>query len=154
MGENGDGWVPLLEGNGTQLMDTEGQLVYETPGWRLLRDQNGYALCDQDGNLCFEQVDKDELALMTWSVPRRAPVTAAQMDSVIEQKQQLHAELDQSLLAHRTDAEQARDIMQQRDVQVQSDFRAMKAEFERRQAEWVKKACIDKEKSDMAVRAE
>ncbi len=64
MGENGDGRVPLLEGNGTQLTDMDRQLLYETPDWRLLRDQHGNALCDQDRNLCFEQVDENELALV------------------------------------------------------------------------------------------
>ncbi len=44
--------------------------------------------------------------------------------------------------------------MKQRDAQVQSDFRAMRAEFEKRQAEWVEKVCIDKEKSDAAIRVE
>ncbi len=153
-GENGNGRVLLLEGDGTQLVDTEGQHVYETPSWRLLRDQHGYALCDQDGNLCFEQADEDELALMMQLVPRTALTTAEQMDSMIEQNQQLQSELDQSLLAHWTDAKQARDITKQRDAQVQSDFRAMKAEFEKRQAEWVKKVHVDKEKSDAAIHAE
>ncbi len=105
-------------------------------------------------NLCFEEVDKDQLAMMTWSVPRKAPVTAAQMDSVIEQNQQLRMELDQSLLVHQTDVERAQEIMKQKDAQVQSDFRAMMAEFERRQAEWVKNARLEKEKSDAAMRAE
>ncbi len=89
MGENGDGRVLLLEGNGTQLTNMDGQILYETPGWRLLCDQNGYALCDQARNLCFEQVDEDELALIMRSVLRRAPITAAQMGSVVEQNQQL-----------------------------------------------------------------
>ncbi len=151
MGENGDGRVPLLEGNGTQLTDMNGQVIYERPGWRLLCNQNGYALCDQDGALCFEEVDEDQLAMMTWSVPRKAPVTAAQVDSMIEQNQQLQMELDQSLLVHWTDAERTQETMKQRDTQVQSDFRAMTAEFERRQAEWVENACTDKEKSSAAM---
>ncbi len=110
-------------------MDTEGQPVYETLGWRLLRKQHGYALCNQDGNLCFEEVDEDQLTLMMQSVPRRAPITAEHVDSVIEQNQQLRLELDQSLLAHRTDAKQACEAMKQKDAQVQSDFRAMKTEL-------------------------
>ncbi len=146
MGENGDGWVPLVEGDGTQLVDMEGQPVYETPGWCLLRNQHRYALYNQDGNLCFEPVDEDELALMMRSLPRRALITAEQMDSMIEQNQQLQSELDQSLLAHWTDAKRSHEAVKQRDAQIQSDFRAMEAEFEKRQAEWVKKACIDKEK--------
>ncbi len=84
---------------------------------------------------------------MTWSVPRKAPVTAAQKDSMIEQNQQLCMELDQSLLMHRTDVEHTQETMKQRDAQVQSDFRAMTAEFEKRQAEWV-------EKSEAAIHAE
>ncbi len=67
---------------------------------------------------------------MTQSVPRKAPVTVVQMDSMIEQNQQLRMELDQSLLAHQTDAEHAQETMKQKDAQVQSDFRAMTAEFE------------------------
>ncbi len=151
MGEDGDEQVPLLEGNGNQLTDMDRQLIYKTLGWRLLHDQNGYALCDQDGNLCFEEVNEDELAMMMQLVPQRAPVTAEQVDSVIEQNQQLQSELDQLLLAHRTDAERAHEIMKQRDAQVQSDFRAMTAEFEKRQVEWVKKVHVDKEKSDAAI---
>ncbi len=58
-GENGEGRVPLLEGDGTHLTDVNGQLLYEEPGWRLLRDQASYALCDNDGNLCFEEVDEN-----------------------------------------------------------------------------------------------
>ncbi len=154
MVENGDRRVLLLEGNGTQLMDVEGQLVYETLGWCLLRDQHGYALCDRDGSVCFEQVDEDELALMMQTVPQRVPVTAEQVDSMIEQNQQLRSELDQSLLTHWTDAEPAQKITKQRDAQVQSDFRAMRAEFEKRQVEWVKKARINKEKSETAIHVE
>ncbi len=106
-----------------------GQLLYEESGWGLLRDQNGYALCDNDGALCFEEVDKDQLAMMMQSVPRKVPVMAAQMDSVIEQNQQLQMELGQSLLMHHTDVEHAQEMMKQKDVQVQSDFRAMTTEF-------------------------
>ncbi len=83
MGESEDGRVLLLEGNGTQLTDVNGQILYERLGWRLLHDQNGYTLCDQAGNLCFEEVDEDELAMMTWLDPRRAPVTAEQVNSMI-----------------------------------------------------------------------
>ncbi len=60
--------VPLLEGDGTQLVNKEGQAVYETPGWHLLHDQHGYMLCDQNGDLCFEEMDEDHLAMVTWSV--------------------------------------------------------------------------------------
>ncbi len=148
MGENGDGQVALLEGNGTQLMDTEGQLVYETPGWHLLHDQQGYALCNQDRNLCFEEVNEDELAMMMQSVPRRAPVTVEQVDSMIEQNQQLQMELYQLLLVHRNDAEHTQETMKQNEAQTPSDFRAMQAEFKQKKAEWAEKACIDKEKSD------
>ncbi len=63
---------------------------------------------------------------------------------MIEQNQQLQLELDQSLLTHHTDAEQTCEATKQRDVQFQSDFRAMKTEFEKRQAEWAEKAQVDK----------
>ncbi len=94
----------------------DGQILYETLDWRLLRNQNGYALCDQDGNFCFELVDEDELALMMWSVPRRTPVMAAHVDSVIEQNQQLRMELEQSLLAYRTDVERMQEATKQKDA--------------------------------------
>ncbi len=100
MGKNGDGRVPLLNGDGTALGDRHGQLIYESPGWYLLHDLHGYMVYDENGDLCFEEVDEDQLALMMWSVPRRAPITAEQVDSMIEQNQQLQSELDQSLLAH------------------------------------------------------
>ncbi len=106
---------------------------------------------DKNGDLCFEEVDEDELALMMWSVPRRASVTAAHMDSMTEQNQQLRMELDQSLFAHQTDAERAKEITKQRDVQVQSEFRAMRAEIEKRQVEWAEKARVDKQRSDAAL---
>ncbi len=61
----GDGRVLILEGDRTRLFDPEGQPVYETLGWCLLHNQHGYTLCDQHGGLCFEQVDEDQLALMT-----------------------------------------------------------------------------------------
>ncbi len=149
--KDGDWRDPLLEGNRTHLMDGNGQLLYKEPGWHLLRDQNGYGLCDDDGNLCFEQVDEDELTLMMQSIPRRAPVMAAHMDSVTEQNQQLRMELDQSLLAHWTDAESAKEVTKQKDAQVQSDFRAMRVEFEKRQVELAEKAHADKERSDAAL---
>ncbi len=50
----------------TQLVDTEGQLVYETLGWCLMHNQHGCALCDLNGNLCFEEVDEDQLTLVVW----------------------------------------------------------------------------------------
>ncbi len=41
--------------------------------------------CKTKMEICvFEEVDKDQLALMTRFVPRRAPVTAEQMNSMIE----------------------------------------------------------------------
>ncbi len=83
-------------------------------GWHLLRDQNRIALCDQDGALCFEEVDEDQLAIRTRLVHRQVPVTAAQMDSVIEQNQQLWRELDQLLLMHQTDAEHMQEMTMQR----------------------------------------
>ncbi len=138
-GENGEGQVLLLEGDGTQLTDENGQLLYEEPGWHLLCSQDGYAHCDDDGNHCFDEVDEDQLAMMTQSVHRKEPVTAAQMDSVIEQNQLLRMELDQSLLAHQNDAERMQETMKQKDMQAQSDFRAMMAEFEQKKAEWVEK---------------
>ncbi len=92
--------------------------------------------------------------MMMWLVPQRAPVTAGQMNSVIGQNQQLRMELHQSLLAHRTDAERAQEITKLRDAQVQSDFSAMRVEFEKRQAEWVEKVHVDKENSDAAIHAE
>ncbi len=72
----------------------------EELGWHLMRPPNGYALWDNDGNLCFEEVDKDQLVIWTRLVHQKVPVTAAQMDSMIEQNQQLQMELDQLLLVH------------------------------------------------------
>ncbi len=63
-------------------------------------------------------------------------------------------ELDQLLLVHRMDAERMQETMKQKDAQVQSDFWVMTAEFEKRQVEWVKKVCINKERSNAAIRAE
>ncbi len=40
-------------------------------------------------------------------------------------------ELDQSLLTHQTDEEHAQEATKQKDAQVQSDFRAMTAKFEK-----------------------
>ncbi len=31
MGENGEGWVPILEGDGTRLLDEDGNCIYEEP---------------------------------------------------------------------------------------------------------------------------
>ncbi len=72
---------------------------------------------------------------------------------MIEQNQQLQSELEQALLAHRTDAEGAKQMTQQTDVQFQSDFRAMKTEFEWRQAEWQEKACVEKEQNEVSAHA-
>ncbi len=135
-------------------MDTEGQPVHETSGWHLLHNQHGYALCDTDGNFCFEEVDEVQLALLMRSVPRRAPIMTEQMDSVIEQNQQLRLELEQSLLTHRTDAKRACEAMKQKDVQVQSDFRVMRTEFEKRQVEWAEKAHVDQEKYEVSIHVE
>ncbi len=66
---------------------------------------------------------------------------------MIEQNQQLQSELEQALLAHRTNAEQAKQATQQRDMQFQSDFRVMKTELEQRQAEWLEKARVEKEQN-------
>ncbi len=60
-GESGERRVPLLEGDGTQLTDENGQLLYDELGWCLMRAQNGYALCDNNGHLCFEEIDEDQL---------------------------------------------------------------------------------------------
>ncbi len=100
MGENGEGWVPILEGDGTQLLDEDGTCIYEEPGWHVMRDQNGYILWDQEGELCFEETDEDQLAIWTRSLHKQVPVTAAQMDSMAEQNQQLQMELDWSQFAH------------------------------------------------------
>ncbi len=135
-GENGEGRVPILEGDGTQLLDEDGQFFFKEPGWCMMRDQNGYILWDHDGHLCFDQVDEDQLASQTRLVYRQAPITAAEMDSMVEQNQQLRLELDQSLLAHQIDVEHAQEMMLQKDAQNQSDFRAITAEFEWKQAQW------------------
>ncbi len=82
------------------------------------------------------------------------PITTEQVNSFIEQNQQLQSELDQSLLAHRNDAEQAREVTKQTDAQFQSDFRVMRTEFEKSQAEWAKKARVDKERYEASVHVE
>ncbi len=71
-----------------------------------------------------------------------------QLDSMLEQNQQLQLKLDQALLAH----ERAQETMSQREAQVWSDFRAMMTEFERKQAEWAEERCIDMEKGEVALR--
>ncbi len=76
------------------------------------------------------------MASQTRSVHRQAPITAAEMDSVVAKNQQLQMELDQSLLMHQTDVERAQELMSQKDVQNQSDFRAVMAEFHQKQVEW------------------
>ncbi len=83
MEKNGDGWVPLLNGDGIALVDRHRQLVYESPSRYLLCDLHGYAVYDENGDLCFGQVDDDELASQTWLVYRQAPIAAAEMDSVL-----------------------------------------------------------------------
>ncbi len=112
----------------------------------MLCDQQGYVLCDQNGDLCFKETDEDELALLTQPVLRSAPILAEQVNAVVEQNQQLQSELEQSMLAHRNDAEHTQEMMKQRDVQFQSDFRAMQAEFARRQAEWAETSQVERDK--------
>ncbi len=73
---------------------------------------------------------------------------------MVEQNQQLQTELEQSMMAHRNDAEHVWEMMKQRDVQFQSDFRAMQTEFARKQAEWAEASRIEKEKYEASVRVE
>ncbi len=95
--------VPLLNGDGVQLVDGHGQV--KSLDWDLLRDQHGYTVYDANGDLCFEETNKDMLALLTWPVCPPMPISAEQAHYVVEQNQQLQCELDQALLAHWNDAE-------------------------------------------------
>ncbi len=115
-------------------------------------DQNGSVLWDNEGQLHFEEVDEDLLAVWTRSV-RKQVLTAAQLESMVKRNQQLQQELEWSQFAHRTDAEHAQELMSQKDVQNQSDFRAMMAEMEWKKAEWAEEQCLDVEKSEAAVQA-
>ncbi len=65
-----------------------------------MRDQNSYILWDHDRQLCFKETDEDQLAVWTRSLCKQVPVTAAQMDSMAEQNQQLQMELNRSLFMH------------------------------------------------------
>ncbi len=89
-------------------------------------------LWDEDGQLCIEQedVDEDLLALQTRLVHKQAP------ESLVEQNQQLQAELSQAQFAHQSDVECAQQLIAQRDVQNQADFRAMVVELEQKTAEF------------------
>ncbi len=62
-------------------------------------------------------------------------------------------ELDQSLLTHRNDVERAQEMMLQREAQVQSDFRAMMAEFKWKKVKWAEEWRVNMEKSDAALAA-
>ncbi len=136
------------------LVDRHGQVIYESPDWDLLHDQHGYAVYDENGDLCFEEMNKDELALLTQLVYPPAPISAEQVNSMVEHNQQLQYELEQALLAHRNDAERVKHMTQQRDVQFQSDFRVMQAEFAKRQAEWLETSHTEKEKTEASACAE
>ncbi len=135
MGENGEGRVPILEGDGTRLLDEDGNCIYGEPGWRVMHDQNGSVLWDNDGQLCYEEVEEDLLAVRTRSLCKQV-LTAAQLNSMVEQNQWLQQELEWLQFVHQTDAERAQELMSQKDAQNQSNFRAMTAEMERKKAEW------------------
>ncbi len=68
---------------------------------------------------------------------KQVPTTAAQVDSLVEQNQWLHSELDQSQFAHQTNVERAQELMLQKEAQNQADFRAMMAELERKKMAWM-----------------
>ncbi len=77
MGENGEGQVPILEGDRTRLLDEDGNSIYEEPGWRVVRDKHGMVMWDNEGRLCIEEVDEDLLTIQTKSVHKQVPTTAA-----------------------------------------------------------------------------
>ncbi len=68
--------IPLLNGDGIQLVDRHGQVIYESPGWDLLHDPHRYAVYDANGDLCFEEMNEDMLALLMWPVCPPAPILA------------------------------------------------------------------------------
>ncbi len=93
-------------------MRTETASTNEQLGWHVLCDQHGMVLWDDDRQLCIEQeeIDEDVLALQTRSVHKQVP------ESLIEQNQQLQAELSQAQFAHQTDVEHAQQLIAQRDA--------------------------------------
>ncbi len=110
------------------LLDEDGNCIHEQPGWHVLRDQHGMVLWDSDGQLCVEQ-DEDWLALQTQSVCKQAP------ESLVEQNHRLQAELSRAQFVHQSDVECVQEMMSQKDVQNQADFRAMAAELEQKKVE-------------------
>ncbi len=72
---------------------------------------------------------------------------------MVEQNQWLQQELERSQFMHRTDGECAQQLMLQKDAQNQSDFRAMMAELEWKQAEWAEERRVGAENSKMALQA-
>ncbi len=57
MEKNGEGWVPIFDRDGTQLLDEDGNSIYEETGWHVVHDEHGMVLWDNDGQLCVEEVD-------------------------------------------------------------------------------------------------
>ncbi len=101
-----------------------------------MRDENGMILWNRKEQMCIEEdMDEDFLALQTRSVRKQVPTMAVELDSLVEQNQQLQTELGQSQFAHQTDVERAQELMAQKEVQNQADFKAMTAELEWKKVE-------------------
>ncbi len=135
MSENGEGRVPIIDGDGTRLRDEDRNAIYKESGWHVLCDQNGMVLWNSDRQMCIEEVDEvdeDLLAIQTRSVCKQVPTTAAQMDSLVEQNQWLQMELGRAQFMHQTDVERAQELLSQKEVQSQADHGAMTAELEKR----------------------
>ncbi len=62
-------------------------------------------------------------------------------------------ELGRSQFAHQTDVEHAQELMSQKEVQNQADFRAMMAELEQKNAAFREERRIEAEKSETALHA-
>ncbi len=127
-GVSESGQILIRDGNGELLYDEDGNIICEQPGWHVMCDQDGMVLWDVDGQLCIAQdeVDEDLLVLQMRSVHKQAP------ESLVEQNQQLQAELQQAQFAHQSDVKRARQVIAQVEVQNQTDFRAMAAELEKK----------------------
>ncbi len=132
MSENGEGQVPIIDGDGTGLHNEDGNAIYEESGWHVLRDQNGMVLWDSNGQMCIEEVDEDLLVIQTKSAHKQVPTTAVQIDSLVEQNQQLQTELGWAQFTHQTDVKHAQELLSQKEVQSQANHRAMTAELEKR----------------------
>ncbi len=86
--ENGEGQVPILEGDGTRLLDEDGNCIYEEMGWRVMCNENGMILWNSNGHMCIEEeVDEDLLAIQTRLARKQVPTTAVWVDSLVEQNQ-------------------------------------------------------------------